>query len=148
VRRLALTRAALLALLCAGAAAAAVIAPGSVSALQVTLVGAAAVLGAAATLLAQLALGLQRTVAWSLRYPLENGVVVVGVLALYPRHGIDGAFAAIALGAGPALALGLATARPQLRGARAGGPLAPGVAATVAGTWGVLRRRRAGVPSA
>ena len=48
--------------------------------------------------------------AWSLRYPLENGVIVAGALVLYPLAGLDGAIAAIALGAAAALALGLASA--------------------------------------
>jgi len=107
VRRVAAARAALLTLLAGAAAAAALLAPGSVSALEFGLVGAAAVLGAGATLASQLALGLERTVAWSLRYPLENAVIVAGALVLYPLAGRDGALAAIALGAAlHALALG------------------------------------------
>jgi len=125
-RRVAVARSVLLALLAATAAAGAVIAPGSVSALQVGLVAAAAVLGTGATLVSQLALGLERTVAWSLRYPLENGVIVGGSLVLYPLAGLDGALAAIALGAAAALALAVATAWPALRGARPGGSLPAG----------------------
>ena len=120
------TRALLLAGLGLVAGGAAMLAPGDVSALQVSLVATAAVLGTAATLLSQLALGLERTVAWSLRYPLENGVIVAAALALYPSAGLDGALAAIALGAGAALALGVANAGPALRGARGDAALAPG----------------------
>jgi O-antigen/teichoic acid export membrane protein len=97
-----------------------------VSALELGLVGAAAVLGAGATLASQLALGLERTVAWSLRYPLENAVIVAGALVLYPLAGRDGALAAIALGAAAALALGLATAWPALRGGHATGVVPAG----------------------
>jgi O-antigen/teichoic acid export membrane protein len=118
VARVARTRALLLVVLATLAGGAALLAPGDLRALHVTLVAAAALLGAAATLLAQLALGLERTLAWSLRYPLENAVIVVGALALYPRAGLSGALTAIALGAGAALALGVATAGRGLRGAR------------------------------
>jgi O-antigen/teichoic acid export membrane protein len=126
VRRVAGARVALLALLSVAAAAGALLAPGSVSALQVGLVGAAAVLGAGATLVSQLGLGLERTLAWSLRYPVENGVIVGGVLVLYPLAGLDGALAAIALGAAAGLVLGVATAWPALRGARHDGTLPAG----------------------
>lgn len=124
--RIARTRGLLLAGLAAAAAAGGLLAPGGVSALQVALVAAAALLGAAATLLAQLALGLERTAGWSLRYPLENGVIVAGALLLYPRMGPDGAIAAVALGAAAALALGVASTVPALRGARAGAALPAG----------------------
>lgn len=120
VARVARPRAGFLLVLAVLAAGGAVAAPGSVSALQVALVAAAAVLGTAATLLSQLALGLERTLPWSLRYPLENAVIVVGAVVLYPAVGVDGAIAAVALGAAAALALGLAVAWPELRGRRAG----------------------------
>lgn len=118
VRRLARTRGAVLLALAGAAALAAAAAPTGVSALQIGLVGTAAVLGSAATLLSQLALGLERRAAWSLRYPLENGVIVAGALVLYPVAGIDGAIAAIALGAAAALVLALKSAWPELHGAR------------------------------
>jgi O-antigen/teichoic acid export membrane protein len=120
VRRVGRTRAAVLLMLAATAGAGAALAPGSVSAPQVALVTAAAVLGTAATLLSQLALGLERTIGWSLRYPLENGVTVAGSLVLYPVAGVNGAIAAIALGAAAALGLGLVTAWPELRGSQTG----------------------------
>jgi len=84
------------------------------------------VLGTAATLLSQLALGTGHSAAWSLRYPLENGVIVLTALLLYPAVGLDGAIAAVALGAAAALALGIASTRDALRGARAGTPLPAG----------------------
>lgn len=126
VLRVGRTRARLLAALALGAASAALIAPGHVSALQILLVAAAALLGAGASLLSQLALGLERTAAWSLRYPLENGVIVAGALLLYPAAGLDGAIAALVVGAAAALALGLAATRPALRGARADAALPDG----------------------
>jgi O-antigen/teichoic acid export membrane protein len=116
VRRLGAARGALVLVLAVAAGGGTLIAPGRVSGIQVALVLMAAVLGSAATLLSQLALGLQHTAAWSLRYPLENGVIVAGALALYPIAGLDGAIAAVALGAGAALALGLAGALRELRG--------------------------------
>ncbi len=119
-RRVARTRGMLLLALAALAALGAAAAPGSVSALQVGLVATAALLGTAATLLSQLALGLERTSAWSLRYPLENAVIVAGAVVLYPVAGLDGAVAAIALGAGAALILGLTVAWPELRGVPCG----------------------------
>ena len=118
VLRIGRTRAGLLAALGAAALVGALLAPGSVAPLHVALVGAAALLGTAATLLSQLALGVERSVAWSLRYPLENGVIVAASLALHPSAGLDGALAAIALGAAAALVLAAATAAPALRGAR------------------------------
>lgn len=120
------TRLLLLVALATAAAVAALLAPGRVSALQVALVAAAALLGTAASLLSQLGLGLERTAAWSLRYPLENGVIVAGALLLYPVAGLDGAIAALALGAAAALALALANTRGVLGGARAGAPLPAG----------------------
>lgn len=119
LRRLGAVRASVVAVLVVVGAIGVVRAPGSVSALQIGLVVAAVGLGTAATLLSQLALGLRRTAAWSLRYPLENGVIVIGVLVLYPLAGLDGALAAIALGAAAALALGLATAGRAIGGAAA-----------------------------
>lgn len=127
VRRLARARVTVLVVLAGAVAVGAATAPRDVSALQVALVGGAALLGAAATLLSQLALGLERTAAWSLRYPLENGVIVGAALLLYPIAGIDGAIAAIPLGALAALALGLTGAWPELHRARAGVALPAGV---------------------
>ena len=126
VLRIGRTRALLLGGLAVAAGTAAWLAPGDVAARHVALVGLAAVLGTAATLLSQLALGLERSAAWSLRYPLENGVIVAGALALYPGAGLDGAIAALALGAAAALALGLASTRGSLRGARTGADLPAG----------------------
>jgi O-antigen/teichoic acid export membrane protein len=47
----------------------------------------------------QVALGLGRTVPWSLRYPLQNAVLIVGVLALHPAYGLQGTLVAILISA-------------------------------------------------
>ena len=137
VRRLGAVRGALVVTLAVAAAAGAWLAPGTVSARQVAFVALAAALGSAATLLSQVALGLERTAAWSLRYPLENGVIVAGALVLYPLAGLDGAIAAIALGAAAALALGIAGAGGVVRGRDGAG----GVVRGRDGAGGVVRGR-------
>ena len=126
VLRVGRTRVLLLVALAAAATAGAAAAPGRVRALEIALVGAAAVVGTAATLVSQLALGLERSFAWNLRYPLENGVIVVAALALYPSAGLDGAIGALLLGGCASLALGIASTRPALRGARLGAALPAG----------------------
>lgn len=126
VLRIGRARALLLGALAVAAAAAAWLAPGEVAARHVALVGAAAALGTAATLLSQLALGLERPAAWSLRYPLENGSIVVAALLLYPSAGLDGAIAAVAIGAAAALALGIASTRAALVGGHGGAQLPAG----------------------
>jgi O-antigen/teichoic acid export membrane protein len=115
-RRLGAVRLALVVALGLGAALAVAVAPGTVTGTQVALVAGAVACGTAATLLSQLALGLARTTTWNLRYPLENGVIVAGALALHPVAGLDGALAAIALGAAAACVLGLVTVGRSLRG--------------------------------
>jgi O-antigen/teichoic acid export membrane protein len=126
VLRIGRTRALMLVALAAAATGGALVAPGHVRPLEIALVGAAAVIGTAATLASQLALGLERSAGWNMRYPLENGVIVAGALALYPSSGLDGAIAAIALGGCASLALGIATTRRALRGARSGAALPAG----------------------
>ena len=134
--RLGAVRGALLGALVVVAVAGVVVAPGRVSPGPAALVLAAAALGTGATLLSQLALGLERTAAWSLRYPLENGVIVVGALVLYPLAGLGGAIAAIALGAAASLALGVLTVGKDVRGsagAATGGADARGSAGAATG---------------
>ncbi len=118
--RLGAVRAGLVGAVALAVLAAALLAPGDVTAVQVLLVLTAVALGTAATLLSQLALGLERTLTWSLRYPLENGVIVAGALVLYPIAGLDGAIVAVVLGAAAALALGAATAGRAVLGGAAG----------------------------
>jgi lipopolysaccharide exporter len=120
-RRLGVARSRLVAVVVLAACGGAALAPHRVSMLQAALVLGAVAFGSAATLLSQLALGLERTVAWSLRYPLENGVIVGAALVLYPLAGLNGAIAAIALGAIAAFGLGLATVGRSLLTAPEGG---------------------------
>ena len=47
----------------------------------------------------QVALGLGITGPWTVRYPLQNAVLIVAVLVLYPLAGIDGAAIAILVSA-------------------------------------------------
>lgn len=75
-------------------------------------------LSVAATLALQAALGLGRTGPWSVRYPLQNAVLVVAVVVLYPVGGVTAAVAGIALSCAVAAGLGAATAGAVLRGAR------------------------------
>lgn len=69
--------------------------PDVVTPLEASLVFAAFALNVATSLALQVALGLGRTVPWSLRYPLQNAVLVVGVLVLHPTAGLEGAYGAI-----------------------------------------------------
>ena len=126
VRRLGAVRGAVVVALALGGAVGVAAAPGTVSGTQIALVLTAVAFGTAATLLSQLALGLERIAAWSLRYPLENGVIVVGALALYPVAGLDGAIAAIALGSAASLGLGVVSVGRSL-GGPPGGVLPAGV---------------------
>ena len=72
-------------------------------------------LNVAATLALQLELGLGHTLAWSMRYPLQNAVLVASVLVLHDRWGATGAVVAILLSALTAFALGVLAARPVLQ---------------------------------
>lgn len=109
--RLALAVAALL----VGATAAAV-APSRVPLVPAALVATAFVLDVAATLLLQAALPLGAVSAWSLRYPLQNGVLVAAALGLHQAFGRDGAVAALPLASGVALLLGVWALVPRVRG--------------------------------
>src|SRR5581483_4730306 len=64
------------------------------------------VVDAAATLLFQIALGLDRPVLWSFRYPLQNLLLVGAVPPLYALAGASGALLAIVVSSAGALALG------------------------------------------
>jgi O-antigen/teichoic acid export membrane protein len=69
----------------------------------------ALLLDLAATLLFQIGLGLGRVAMFSFRFPVQNGLVVAGVLALYPVFGVPGAVAAIAASAAAVLLWGMRT---------------------------------------
>lgn len=68
-------------------------------------------LDVAATLVFSVALAFGRTTFWSLRYPIQNGALVIGALGLYAGLGLDGALAAIPLSSGVALLVGAGVAR-------------------------------------
>jgi O-antigen/teichoic acid export membrane protein len=91
------------------------VAPDRLPPLATAYVAAALALNVAASLLLQTALGLGRTGAWSTRYPLQNAVLIVSVLALYDAAGDIGAVAANLVAAVAAVVFGLAVAVPALR---------------------------------
>lgn len=110
--RLARGRAAQLTVLTAVALAAVVWDPARFPPLQTALVSAALALNVAATLALQVTLGLGRAGAWSLRYPLQNAVLIVAVLLLHPAAGATGAVVAILVAAAAAAALGASVVAP------------------------------------
>ncbi len=114
--RLALGRAAQLAAMAAIAAVLVALAPTVFPADLTILVLVSVALSAGATLMLQAGLGLGRTGAWSARYPLQNAVLVIAVLALYPVGGVDAAVAGIALSCAAALLLGVITTGRDLWG--------------------------------
>lgn len=71
----------------------------------------------AATLAFQIALGLNRVVLFSFRYPVQNLVVVMAVPPLYAAFGVTGALLAIALSSASAFVVGAWAIRGQLHGA-------------------------------
>lgn len=85
--------------------------PGRYPPLLTALALLALVLNAAATLALQVGLGLGRSGLWSIRYPLQNAILVVAVLVLYPLAGVTGAVVAIVLSACGAALLGVAAVR-------------------------------------
>jgi O-antigen/teichoic acid export membrane protein len=68
-----------------------------------------------ATLGLQVGLGLGRTAAWSTRYPVQNVVLVTGVLLLYGLAGERGSLAALVLAGAAAAGLGAIVAAPVVR---------------------------------
>lgn len=80
--------------------------PGRLRPLHTLIILAGVVVDAAATLLFQIALGLDRPVLWSFRYPLQNLLLVGAVPPLYALAGASGALLAIVVSSAGALALG------------------------------------------
>lgn len=124
--RLARNRAALLVAIAAAAALASAVFPDRVPPLLTALVLLALVLNVAATLALQADLGLGRAGAWSARYPVQNAVLIAGVLVLHQVAGVPGAVGAIALAAAVAFVLGAVVLAPVLRARPAAVPLPPG----------------------
>ena len=92
------------------------VAPDRVPTVPTLIVLVALVCDSAATLAFQIALGLNRAVLFSFRYPVQNIVVVLAVPPLYAALGVNGALAAIALASASALVAGGWAIRGQLRG--------------------------------
>jgi len=113
--RLAVGSGARLAGLAAIAAAAAAIDPQRVRPMVAAVVVGALALNVLATCGLQVGLGLGRAGPWSLRYPVQNLVLVLAVLVLHPVGGDDGALLALVVAGAVAAALGLAVAAPVLR---------------------------------
>ena len=91
--------------------------PGRFRLLPTALVVVALVLDVAATLVYQVGLALGSAMLWSLRYPLQNGLLVALVPALYSVFGVDGALVGILVASGTVLGVGMAlVASPQLGG--------------------------------
>jgi len=92
------------------------VAPDRVPAVPALIVMVALVCDSAATLAFQIALGLNRVVLFSFRYPVQNMVVVLAVPPLYAAWGVTGALLGIALSSASALVVGGLAIRGQLRG--------------------------------
>lgn len=113
--RLAKGRAAQLAGIALVAIALVLVRPDRFPALDTALVVVALALNVGATLALQVGLGLGRTGAWTLRYPLQNTVLIVAVLALGGSAGGTGGPVAILLAAGVGLAFAGAVLAPVAR---------------------------------
>lgn len=124
--RLARGRAVQLAVLGVVTAVAVAVAPDRLPPLATAYVAIALALNVATSLLLQTALGLGRTGAWSTRWPLQNGVLVVAVLVLWEAAGDIGVVAAFVVAAVVALAFAVAVAVPALRPAGPPVPLPEG----------------------
>jgi len=80
-----------------------------------TMVYLALALSVGVTLALQITLGLGRAGPWSLRYPLQNAVLVIGVLVLHPRAGYEGSVLAILISVVAAAVFAAAAVLPILR---------------------------------
>lgn len=94
--RLARGRAVQVAVVAALAMVAAIVAPESLPPAQTGLVVVALALNVAASIALQVGLGLGKTGAWSARFPLQNTVLVVAVLALHDRWALGATVAIVA----------------------------------------------------
>jgi O-antigen/teichoic acid export membrane protein len=91
--------------------------PSIVGPLDAGLIVTAFALNVVTSVALQVVLGLGRTMPWSMRYPLQNGVLIVTVLILYTVAGITGAFVALLLSAVSGAALALIVLLPLVSGA-------------------------------
>lgn len=115
--RLAKGRGAQLAAIAVGATVLAVADPTTFPPVEVALVVVALALNVATTLALQMTLGLGRAGPWSLRYPLQNAVLIVAVLVLYPAAGVTGSIVAILVAAVASTAFAAVVAAPIVRAA-------------------------------
>ncbi len=90
------------------------VAPATFETSLTALVLVALVANVATTLLLQVGLGLGRTGLWSARYPVQNALVVVGALVLYPTAGLTGAVAGLAVAGFATLGVGAWLLAPTL----------------------------------
>ena len=93
-----------------------VVSPEHVPALECALVFCALALNVGTSLTLQVALGLGITGPWTVRYPLQNAVLIVAVLVLYPLAGIDGAAIAILVSAAVGAVFAVVVVVPRIRG--------------------------------
>ncbi len=110
------------------ATALAVVDPARFSPLACFFVLLALVFDVAATLVYQVGLALGKVALWSLRYPIQNTVLVAAVAVLHAGFGEEGALAGLALASGCVLVLGLVVVASPLRAAARTPPLPPGAA--------------------
>jgi O-antigen/teichoic acid export membrane protein len=83
---------------------------------QTAMVLVALALNVATSLALQVALGLGRTGPWATRFPLQNTVLIVATLVLYPVAGVDGATVAILASAAAGAGYAALVVRPMLSG--------------------------------
>jgi O-antigen/teichoic acid export membrane protein len=100
--------------------------PGRFRLLPTALVVLALVLDVAATLVYQVGLALGGVALWSLRYPLQTGVLVAAVPALQHSFGSDGALAGIVVASAVVLAVGVVPVVSPLLGVRSSAGLPQG----------------------
>ena len=105
---------------------AAVASPEHVPPLECALVFCALALNVGTSLALQLALGLGITGPWTVRYPLQNAVLIVAVLVLYPLAGIEGAAVAILLSAAVGAVFAVVVVLPRVRGSHPRVAIPPG----------------------
>ncbi len=94
---------------------AALLAPDRFPRVETTLVVLALALGVATTLALQVPLGLGRTGPWTLRYPLQNVVLIAASLGLHHRFGDRGAVVGIVVSTAVALVFALVVLWPIAR---------------------------------
>lgn len=124
--RLARGRAVQLAVMGTVTAVAVAVRPDLLDPFDTSVVAVALALNVAASLLLQVGLGLGRTLPWSARYPLQNAVLVVAVLCLYPIAGTTGTTLALVVAGVAAMTFAAVTVAPAVGGAHPPVPIPTG----------------------